>query len=113
MQSERSWEIVSEDYNRLCKLCRALNEKMSWLIILSFINNIYFITFQVFGAIDVQTMTTTLEKIYYFISLILLILRIVSVCVFGSWICDESKRALLLITSLPHDVCNKEVKKSK
>ncbi|KYB27367.1 hypothetical protein TcasGA2_TC033212 [Tribolium castaneum] len=106
--SEKSWIALNDDYNRLCHLCFLLDEKLSYIILTSFLNNFYFIIFQVFESFYLHK-ATTLETVYYFISLGLLILRLVSVCFYGSWINEESKLSLDLLSYVPREVYNKEI----
>jgi hypothetical protein len=106
--SERSWGSVNEDYNRLCNFCAFLDDKISYLILVSFFTNFYFIIFQVFDSLSLHR-ATPLEIIYYFISLGLLILRMATICVYGSWINEESKISLDLLLSTSHEIYNKEV----
>ncbi|KAJ3654546.1 hypothetical protein Zmor_013725 [Zophobas morio] len=108
VQSERSWGSVNEDYNRMCQLCALLDDKMSFLILISFFNNFYFIIFQVFGSLNLHK-ATALEVIYYYISLGLLLLRIVSICLYGSWIYEESKKGVELISSISPEFYNREI----
>ncbi|XP_068902811.1 uncharacterized protein [Tenebrio molitor] len=110
VQSERCWGSVNEDYNRLCNLCAFLDDKMSYLILVSFFNNFYFIIFQVFDSLSLHR-ATPLEIIYYFISLGLLILRMATICLYGSWINEESKVSVDLLSSTHHEIYNKEIKR--
>ena len=100
--------LVTEDYNRLCSFCDYLNDKISWLILVSFFNNFYFIIFQVHASLTL-VMTTPLEITYYFISLGLLILRIVSICLYASRVHEQSKLPLDILASTPIEIYNTEV----
>lgn len=53
--------------------------------------------------------STNVEIMYYFISLSLLILRMFFICLYASWIHEENKNSLQLLSDIPREIYNKEV----
>lgn len=98
---------MREEHYTLCKLCSLLDNKLSYIVLVSYGTNLYFILIQLFGS--VRQLKSTLRKVYYFISFGFLITRLVSVSFYGSWINEESKKILPLLFSVPSSVYNAEV----
>lgn len=48
---EKFWKEVREDYNRLSRLCRTVDEHLAPLVIISFINNLFFICVQLYNSL--------------------------------------------------------------
>lgn len=105
--NENIWRILREDYNRLCKLTRSVDEHLSYIILLSYASNLYFVLFQLFNSL--REMKNTIEKIYFFVSFGFLIMRTVCVSLYGGWINDESKMPVIILNSVPSYVYNVEV----
>ncbi|CAH1369045.1 unnamed protein product, partial [Tenebrio molitor] len=108
-KNPRFWKKMREEHYRLCKLCSLLDNKLSYIVLVSYGTNLYFILIQLFGS--VRQLKSTLKKVYYFISFGFLITRLVSVSFYGSWINEESKKILPLLFSVPSSVYNAEVER--
>lgn len=48
---EKFWKEIREDYNRLSRLCRTVDEHLAPLVIISFINNLFFICVQLYNSL--------------------------------------------------------------
>jgi hypothetical protein len=105
----KKWKAVNEDYNRLCTFCTFLDDKISWLVLVSFFNNFYFIIFQVHASLTLIR-ATDLEITYYFISLGLLVSRIVSICLYCNRVHETSKMPMDIFAAAPKEIFNKEVR---
>ncbi|KAK5638896.1 hypothetical protein RI129_013191 [Pyrocoelia pectoralis] len=103
------WRNLREDYNRLSKLCRILNEHISYIILLSFGSNVYFILIQFFNSL--KPIRDTMEMIYFYFSFGFMIGRTICVSLYGSWIHDESQKVLPLLNSVPSNVYNVEIRR--
>ncbi|XP_068902813.1 gustatory receptor for sugar taste 64f-like [Tenebrio molitor] len=108
-KNPRCWKKMREEHYTLCKLCSFLDNKLSYIVLVSYGTNLYFILIQLFGS--VRQLKSTLRKVYYFISFGFLITRLVSVSFYGSWINEESKKILPLLFSVPSSVYNAEVER--
>lgn len=105
--TEHIWRALREDYNRLCRLCRSLDSAISYVVLLSFASNLFFILIQLFNSL--RDMRNNLERVYFFFSFGFLIMRTVSVSLYGAWINDESKKPIAILNSVPSFVYNLEV----
>lgn len=117
------WMSVREDFNRLCKLCRRLDSQISYVILTSFGNNIFFILVQLYKSLKYyvdENLTvplmfycrrreTVLESVYFFFSFGLLLARTVAVCLYAASVNDESKKPLRYMYTVPSSMYNEEV----
>ncbi|KAL3281743.1 hypothetical protein HHI36_004947 [Cryptolaemus montrouzieri] len=104
---DKFWRETREDFNKICKLSRVIDENLSALVIVSFINNTFFICIQLYNSLKEREGFT--EKLYYFYSFAFLLLRITSVTLYGAWINDESRKPLDMLHSVPSMQYNIEV----
>ncbi|RZC32944.1 Trehalose recp domain containing protein [Asbolus verrucosus] len=65
-KNPRVWKIIREEHYRLLKLCALLDDKLAYIILLSFATNLYFILVQWFGCME--HINSTVKKIYYILS---------------------------------------------
>lgn len=99
---------MREDYNKLCKLCKSLDDTISYIVLISFACNLFYILIQLFKSLRV--MKNMIERVYFFFSFSCLILRTVFVSMYGAWINDESKKPVSILNSVPSSMYNLEVK---
>ncbi|XP_065163157.1 gustatory receptor for sugar taste 64e-like [Atheta coriaria] len=107
-ESNKLWKEIREDYNKLCVLCRTLDEAISYLVLMSYSTNLFFILIQLFNSLRNKN---TREKIYFFFSFGFLISRTISVSLYAAWVNDESKKPLLILNSIPSHLYNLEIKR--
>ncbi|KAF5273007.1 hypothetical protein FQR65_LT17248 [Abscondita terminalis] len=103
------WRNVREDYNKLGKLCKALNDNLSYIVLVSFGSNLYFILVQFFHSL--RPKGDALDKGYFFYSFGFLIGRTICVSLYGSWIHDESQKPLSFLNSVPSSMYNVEIRR--
>jgi gustatory receptor len=108
IDTEIIWKNLREDYNRLCRLCRRVDEVISYIVLLTFASDLFFILVQLFNSL--KQMRNDLERLYFYWSFGLLILRTVCLCLFGAKVNDESTKPILILNSVPSNVYNLEVK---
>ncbi|KAK4879373.1 hypothetical protein RN001_007519 [Aquatica leii] len=104
-----TWREIREDYNRLSQLTKTVDNALSYIILASFTNNLFFILAQLFNSL--RPMKDTLEKVYFFFSFGFMIIRTVSVSIYGAWIYDESKEPTTILNSILSDTYNVEIKR--
>nr|ARO70533.1 antennal gustatory receptor sugar taste 64a [Dendrolimus punctatus] len=107
------WRRLRESYVRQAALVRKVDGHIGSLILLSNINNLYFICLQLFLGINNITKGTFINKLYYFFSLGWLLLRACSVVLAAGDVHIHSKRALNYLNSCPSVAYNVEVKRLK
>lgn len=105
--TESTWRSLREDYNSLCKLCKSLDDAISYIVLMSFAGNLFFILIQLFKSLRI--MKNNLERVYFFFSFGFLIIRTIFVSLYGAWVNDESKKPIPILNSVPSSVYNIEV----
>ncbi|KAJ3654540.1 hypothetical protein Zmor_013719 [Zophobas morio] len=103
------WKKLRQEHYQLYQLCCLLNDRLTYIIFVSYGTNLYFILIQLFGSI--KHLTNTLRKGYYYMSFVLLIARLLGVTLFGATVGNESKKILPLLFSVPSSSYNKEVER--
>ncbi|KAJ8930489.1 hypothetical protein NQ314_016716 [Rhamnusium bicolor] len=99
---------VRKDYIRLTDMCDTINNRISLIIIVCFILNIYFILVQLFSSLrEIESAT---EKIYFYISFGLLLTRTTCICIFGGGVCEEWRNIGTALMSIQSSAYNIEVK---
>ncbi|CAG9854007.1 unnamed protein product [Phyllotreta striolata] len=81
------WKTIRQDYARLSELCHLVNERISGAIIASFLLNLYFVILQLHSSL--RPIESVVEKIYFYLSFGLLLLRIFCMCTFGGAVYEE------------------------
>ncbi|XP_068902815.1 gustatory receptor 5a for trehalose-like [Tenebrio molitor] len=109
IDTEIIWKNLREDYNRLCRLCRRVDEVISYIVLLTFASDLFFILVQLFNSL--KQMRNDLERLYFYWSFGLLILRTVCLCLFGAKVNDESTKPILILNSVPSNVYNLEIQR--
>lgn len=108
--NEKSWSATREDYVKLSRSCEMMNNQLCWLIILSFFFNLYHILAQLFGSL--RPLDNSFHKTYVWLSFLLLIMRVTSVCFFGGSIYEEHEHTMFILSTVPTASYNVEVDKS-
>nr|CAL23164.1 gustatory receptor candidate 31 [Tribolium castaneum] len=101
------WKQLRYEHYRLYQLSVLIDNNMSYIIIVSFATNLYFIIIQLFGSMKI--VKGTLKTAYYLISFALLIMRLISVCLCGASVHSESSKVLPLLFSVSSSSYNCEV----
>ncbi|XP_048520674.1 uncharacterized protein LOC109539949 [Dendroctonus ponderosae] len=104
---EQIWKEIRKDYTRLQSLIELVNDKISNIILISFLPNIFTILTQVYSTLKPKHNNT--EAVYFYFSLIFLVSRTVTVCICGAKVNEESRRPLNILNSVPHTIYNDEI----
>ncbi|XP_030022957.1 gustatory receptor 5a for trehalose-like [Manduca sexta] len=105
-----TWRKIREAYVKQALLVRKMDDELGGLIMLSSLCNFYFICLQLFMAIT-QDKVTTLRRIYYFVSLGWLCIRVGGVVLAASAVNVRSKAALQYIYGCDANIYNIEVRR--
>ncbi|XP_044254925.1 gustatory receptor for sugar taste 64e-like [Tribolium madens] len=103
------WRKIREEHCGLLNLCRLLDQKISYLVLVSFCSNLYFVLVQLFNAL--RPMSDILQKAYFFISFGFLIFRIIYVSLSAASINDESRKLLIELLLTPPELYNVEIER--
>ncbi|XP_056631520.1 gustatory receptor for sugar taste 64e-like [Diorhabda sublineata] len=108
-ESEEFWIEIREDYDRLSTLCKELDENISYIILLSYSINSFFLLIQLYESLE--AVSGLVGRIYFITSFVHQIFRIVSVSLYAAWINDESLEPMNILNSVPSHAYNTEVKR--
>ncbi|XP_031638769.1 gustatory receptor for sugar taste 64f-like [Contarinia nasturtii] len=103
------WIDRRAQYRRLCDLVNVVDKRIAHIILLSFSNNLFFICKQLFQSL--RPLPTYLLMIYFWFSLIFLIMRAFVVSFCAACINDESKKPLKVLCAVPPYSWNNETKR--
>ncbi|KAG8034622.1 hypothetical protein G9C98_007698 [Cotesia typhae] len=90
------WGEFRENYATLSSLVKRTDSGMSPVILLSFVNNLYFICLQLLNGLSTEDMSM-LNTVYFFFSFAFLLSRTIAVTLFTARINDQSKVALPIL----------------
>ncbi|XP_049822390.1 gustatory receptor 5a for trehalose-like [Aethina tumida] len=109
IEAEHVWRTLREDYNRVSRLCRVMNNKLDLLVLFSFSTNLIFILLQLFNSL--RPMKNNLERVYFYYSFAFVILRAVFVCLYGAEIYEEGRRPLEVLNKVSDKIYNQEIER--
>uniref|UniRef100_A0A1B0D991 Gustatory receptor n=1 Tax=Phlebotomus papatasi TaxID=29031 RepID=A0A1B0D991_PHLPP len=96
---ESYWQQVRHHYVKLCELVEFVEIYVSPLVLVCCASDLYFICYQLLNIFNILPYTTS--QIYFWYSLIYLILRSLCLLLCTSEINDQSKRPLLILKTIP------------
>ncbi|RZB38864.1 Trehalose recp domain containing protein, partial [Asbolus verrucosus] len=108
-KNDEYWRSVRENYDKLSVLCTNLDNHISFLILLSFANNIFFVLIQVHYGLRLKS--DAIGGSYFFYSFVHQLARLISVSLHAAWINDESKKPRAILDSLPSTTYNLEIQR--
>ncbi|XP_053600736.1 gustatory receptor for sugar taste 64a-like [Plodia interpunctella] len=106
------WRKLREAYVKQSSLVRTFDRHLGPLVLLSNINNLYFICLQLFLGLN-RGERGVVNRMYYFLSLSWLLFRACSVVLAAADVNLHSKRALMYLSQCPDTGYNLEVKRLK
>ncbi|XP_066253804.1 gustatory receptor 5a for trehalose-like [Euwallacea similis] len=104
------WRSTREDYVKLVKLCRAVNNHLSWIIIFSYIRNIQTLLVDVFSLFT-EYNSHSISNRFQLYRITVMIIRVVLVTLSGAFVLDEDEEILETLLSVPSEIYNQEVQR--
>ncbi|XP_049822393.1 gustatory receptor for sugar taste 64f-like [Aethina tumida] len=102
---EQFFKEVRIDYNRLTHLTYVVDKLISPLVMVSYIDNIIFLCIQLYQSLKERS--GPVETLYFFYSFGFLVLRTITVSMYGAWLYDATKKPLRYLCSVPSEYyCN-------
>lgn len=95
------WRQLRENYNELSCLTKLLDQTLSPIVLLSFANNLYFISLQLFNSL--KPMQSVFQAIYFVYSFTYLLVRICAVSLYAASVNDASKECTSVLFSIPSE----------
>ncbi|CAK1548698.1 unnamed protein product [Leptosia nina] len=109
-----TWRKLRESYAHQANLVRKVDQSIGGLILLSNLNNFYFICLQLFLGIGfIKEDGTVINRVYYFYSLAWLLFRACAVLLAASDIRMHSQRAIPILNMCTSAGYNIEIKRLK
>ncbi|XP_074030839.1 gustatory receptor for sugar taste 64e [Leptinotarsa decemlineata] len=104
---EKFWKEIRHDYQKLYNLSKSLEKHLSFLVLVSYFHNIFFLCIQLYNSLSERT--GAIETAYFFISFGFLVLRILTVSMYGAWLNEEAKKPLDILYCVPSEQYSSEV----
>uniref|UniRef100_A0A1I8QER6 Gustatory receptor n=1 Tax=Stomoxys calcitrans TaxID=35570 RepID=A0A1I8QER6_STOCA len=106
---ESHWREARRQYMLICDLIEEVDEAVSGITMLSFANNLYFVCIQCLKSIN--TMPSVAHAIYFYFSLLFLLARTLTVCLYLAEVNDRSRTPLNILKQVPDKAYNLEVER--
>ncbi|EDW79897.2 uncharacterized protein Dwil_GK17771 [Drosophila willistoni] len=103
------WSERRIQYRNICMLCDKMDNAISFITMVSFSNNLYFICVQLLRSLN--NMPSIAHAVYFYFSLIFLIGRTLAVSLYSAWVHDESRLTLRYLRCVPKESWCAEVKR--
>ncbi|BES96010.1 Gustatory receptor [Nesidiocoris tenuis] len=103
------WMRIRELYNKLVFLTKSVEKNVSFLILVSFSNNLYFICLQLLHSIE--PFQSTPKMVYFYVSFSHLLFRTCSVCLTAADVYERSKACITTLFAVPSSSYNIEIQR--
>ncbi|RZB39537.1 Trehalose recp domain containing protein, partial [Asbolus verrucosus] len=101
------WLEMRRDYDRLFHICKNLDDCINGLILISFSYNMYFVISYLYHQLMIENNRGQIVMFYCFFPY--LALRVFAVCLYTSWINDESLGPVNILNSIQSRDYNPEI----
>ncbi|XP_068912818.1 gustatory receptor for sugar taste 64e-like isoform X6 [Tenebrio molitor] len=108
-KSHNYWKQIRRNYNSLCVLCRNVDAHVSFLVLLSFSQNVFFVLTQMHHVLRIRS--DNLGMVYFWYSLLHVLFQLVLVTLNGAWVNDASKKPKVVLEALPSATHNNEIRR--
>ncbi|XP_066138492.1 gustatory receptor for sugar taste 64f-like isoform X2 [Euwallacea fornicatus] len=104
------WRSTREDYVKLAKLCRAVDNHLAWIIIFSYVRNIQTLLMDVFSLFAEDNSHTISNQLQLY-RIAVMVMRVVLVTLSGAFLQDKNEDILQTLLSVPSEIYNQEVQR--
>ncbi|KAJ3653233.1 hypothetical protein Zmor_012495 [Zophobas morio] len=101
------WQEMRRDYDRLSNLCLEVDDGINGLIFVSFADNLYCVISYLFRQLMVENEGAQLVIFYVFFPI--MVVKVLTVCLYTSWINDESLAPVNILNSVSSRDYNPEI----
>ncbi|VEN59931.1 unnamed protein product, partial [Callosobruchus maculatus] len=101
------WRAIREDYQKVCKLCLVVEEHISPLILISYMHDIFFLCMQLYNSL--RERTEVIETVYFFYSFWFIVMRLLSLTLYGAHLNEASRKPIVLLHAVPTEEYNIEI----
>ncbi|KAF5282703.1 hypothetical protein FQR65_LT02700, partial [Abscondita terminalis] len=99
------WNRLRDNYLAATNLCKTVDDAVSDIIFISFLNNLFIILVQLFNSLKPQS-DNVFGRIYFLYSFVFLIVRTMAVLLYASSVNEESRDAANMLMSTPSEIYN-------
>nr|CAI5864161.1 unnamed protein product [Callosobruchus analis] len=92
------WRSIREDYQKVCSLCMLVEEHISPLILISYMHDIFFLCMQLYNSL--RERTEVIETVYFFYSFGFIVMRLLSLTLYGAHLNEASKKPIGLLHAI-------------
>ncbi|KAK4879372.1 hypothetical protein RN001_007518 [Aquatica leii] len=103
------WREVREDYDRICTLCKEVDEVITNVVFVSYAANLMLLLVYLRYCTIVEGLSW--EKIYNAVCFVIYLIRIFVISLYVSWINDESKEPRSVLNSVSTAQYNSEIQR--
>ncbi|KAH1024029.1 hypothetical protein HUJ05_003595 [Dendroctonus ponderosae] len=93
------WKEIREDYYRVSNLTKVVDIQIAGLVLISFLNNIFFLCIQLYNSIKERE--AVIDSIYFFYSFGYIVFRVVAVSLYSATLNEAARKPLKYLYSLP------------
>ncbi|XP_031343099.1 gustatory receptor for sugar taste 64f-like [Photinus pyralis] len=112
VQNIAFWKKVRQDYGSVFKLCQAVDDHISNLLILSFANNILVILVQLYNSIKLlRGNSSGIDRVHFIYAFLYIICRATAVALFAASVNEEGSATLKHLFNVSTEAYNVEVEK--
>ncbi|XP_076270010.1 gustatory receptor for sugar taste 64e-like isoform X1 [Rhynchophorus ferrugineus] len=103
------WKEIREDYYKVSYLTKVVDVQIAGLVLISFINNIFFLCIQLYNSIKIaikmysffRERQAIIDSIYFFYSFGFIVFRVVAVSLYSATLNESARKPLKYLYSLP------------
>nr|APC94254.1 gustatory receptor 7 [Pyrrhalta maculicollis] len=93
------WREIRQDYHKLYILCKKMDKHISFLVLISYMHNIFFLCIQLYNSL--RERKGVAESTYFVFSFSFLVSRIIAVSMYGAWLHDEARKPMEYLYNVP------------
>ncbi|CAH1115569.1 unnamed protein product [Psylliodes chrysocephalus] len=101
VMQQKFWREIREDYQRLYLLCKKIDNHLSFLVLVSYMHNIFFLCIQLYNSL--RQRKGLVEATYFVGSFSFLVVRIIGVSMYGALLHDEARKPMEYLHNVPTD----------
>ncbi|KAG5891349.1 hypothetical protein JTB14_034415 [Gonioctena quinquepunctata] len=96
---EKFWREIRLDYQKLYHLWKSVEENLSFLVLVSYMLNIFFLCVQLYNSLSERS--GIIETTYFFLSFGFLVSRLLTVSMYAAWLNEEARTPLEFLYAVP------------
>ncbi|XP_030761275.1 gustatory receptor for sugar taste 64f-like [Sitophilus oryzae] len=93
------WKEIREDYYKVSCLTKVVDAQIAGLVLISFINNIFFLCIQLYNSIKERE--GIIDSVYFFYSFGFIVFRVIAVSLYSATLNEAARKPLKYLYALP------------